>query len=308
MNNVNKEYKDRLFVFIFGREENKRWTLSLYNSINGTSYTNEDDIEITTMSDTVYMGMKNDVSFLISDMLNLYEQQSTYNPNMPVRQLMYLGRQYDKYIKKTKQNIYGSKLMHLPVPKLITFYNGAEDVEDTVLRLSDSFEICAQEADVQVSVRLINVSGDHNRQLLQMCEPLREYVWFVEMIRSKRNQGIDLEKAVDTTIDEMPETCLIRECLIENRAEVKNMCITEYNEEETMRMFKEEGREEGRQEGRQEGREEGREEGRREGQREGTLSAIVNLMKSLKCTAEQAMDKLRIPQSDRAEYMQMLSK
>ena len=119
MNNVNKEYKDRLFAFIFGREENKRWTLSLYNSINGTSYTDEDDIEITTMSDTVYMGMKNDVSFLISDMLNLYEQQSTYNPNMPVRQLMYLGRQYDKYIKKTKQNIYGSKLMHLPVPKLI---------------------------------------------------------------------------------------------------------------------------------------------------------------------------------------------
>ena len=76
---VNSKYKDRLFAFIFGREENKAWTLSLYNAMNGTNYTNVNDIEITTMSDTVYMGMKNDVSFIVSDTISLYEQQSTYN-------------------------------------------------------------------------------------------------------------------------------------------------------------------------------------------------------------------------------------
>ena len=88
---------------------------------NGTGYTDLNDIEITTMEDVIYMGMKNDVSFIINSEISLYEHQSTYNPNMPARQLMYLGRQYDKYIKRTKQNIYGSKQMTLPIPRLVTF-------------------------------------------------------------------------------------------------------------------------------------------------------------------------------------------
>ena len=85
---INRDGKDRLFCFIFGRAENRAWTLDLYNAVNGTEYTNPDDVEITT-------------------------HQSSFNPNMPVRQLMYLGRQYDKYIKKTRQDIYGKKQMIL---------------------------------------------------------------------------------------------------------------------------------------------------------------------------------------------------
>ena len=162
--NINNQYADRLFAFIFGRYENRKWTLSLYNAINGTEYTDENEIEITTMSDTVYMGMKNDVSFLVSDCLSLYEQQSTYNPNMPVRLLMYLGRQYDRYIKETKQNVYGGMTMHLPVPKLVTFYNGKKDVEDTVLYLSDSFRNNAEQSDIQVRVRLININVGKNQK------------------------------------------------------------------------------------------------------------------------------------------------
>ena len=180
---INENYKDRLFSFIFGREENKAWTLSLYNAMNGTAYEDENAIEIMTMSDTVYMGMKNDVSFLVSDMLSLYEQQSTYNPNMPVRQLMYLGRQYDRYIEGTKQNLYGSKQMHLPVPKLVTLYNGEKNVEDKVLRLSDSFITNADQSDVQVNVSLININMNKNRELLESCKPLEEYSWFVEKVR-----------------------------------------------------------------------------------------------------------------------------
>ena len=156
---INREYKDRLFSFIFGKEENKAWTLSLYNAMNGTGYTDENAIEITTMSDTVYMGMKNDVSFIVSDMLSLYEQQSSFNPNMPVRQLMYLGRQYDRYIEETNQNIYGSRQMYLPVPQLVTFYNGDDETEDRILKLSDSFERNAELSDVQVKVRMINITG-----------------------------------------------------------------------------------------------------------------------------------------------------
>ena len=75
---TNREYKDRLFKFIFGNPENKEWTLSLYNAINGTAYETADDIQLTTIQDAVYMKMKNDVSFLINNIMNFYEQQSTF--------------------------------------------------------------------------------------------------------------------------------------------------------------------------------------------------------------------------------------
>jgi predicted transposase YdaD len=250
MSEINREYKDRLFVFIFGREENRKWTLSLYNAVNGTDYTDENAIEITTMSDAVYMGMRNDVSFIITEFISLFEQQSTYNPNMPVRQLMYLGRLYDKYIDATKQNLYGKRQIELPVPKLVTFYNGKDDIPDKILKLSDSFSKNAELSDVEVNVRLININLGNNKELLESCRPLKEYSWFVDGVRNKKDQGkLSLEEAVDHTIDEMPEDFQIREFLIGNRAEVKSMCLTEYNEAETMQMFKEEGREEGRAEG-----------------------------------------------------------
>ena len=250
--NANRNHKDRLFCFIFGRSENRKWTLSLYNAVNGTGYTDLDDIEITTMEDVIYMGMKNDVSFIINSEISLYEHQSTYNPNMPVRQLMYLGRQYDRYIKRTKQNIYGTKQMTLPIPRLVTFYNGTGDVEDRVLKLSDSFSSGPDytKSDVEVRVHLFNIRPAHNSELLNGCKSLAEYSWFVEGVR-KNHETMELEPAVDKAIKDMPEDFELKEFLIEHQSEVKNMCITEYNEAETMELFKEEGRGEGRKEGRE---------------------------------------------------------
>ena len=245
--------KDRLFCFIFGREENRKWTLSLYNAVNGTDYDNPDDVDITTMRDVIYMGMKNDVSFIISSEISLYEHQSTYNPNMPVRQLMYLGRQYDRYIKRTRQNIYGSKLMKLPLPRLAVFYNGEDDIRDVVLKLSDSFPECidTEKSDVEVRVHMYNIRPQYNSNLLAGCKTLSEYSWFVEEIRRNR-KTMDIETAIDKAIKDMPEDFEIKIFLTEHQSEVKNMCITEYDEAETMEMFKKEAREEGREQGREE--------------------------------------------------------
>ena len=137
---INKEHKDRLFCFLFGSESNKEWTLSLYNAVNGTDHRDADDILFTTMDDAIYMGMKNDVSFNLFHVMNIYEQQSTYNPNMGVRQLMYAGKLYDKYIHRNKLNIYGKRIVKLPIPKLVVFYNGTEGKEDRILKLSDAGE------------------------------------------------------------------------------------------------------------------------------------------------------------------------
>ena len=248
---INRKHKDRLFSFLFGSESNKEWTLSLYNAVNGTSYTDPEDIEFTTIENAVYMGMKNDVSFILFYVMNLYEQQSAYNPNMPVRQLMYAAKLYDKYIQVRDLNIYGKSLVRLPLPKLVTFYNGTEGERDQILSLSDAFEPDGETMmpDIEVKVRMININYGHNPELMKACEPLAEYAWLVEKIRENRRNGLGIEDAVDGAMNEMPADYEIRKFLMGNRAEVKDLCITEYNEAETMKRFREEGRKEGREEG-----------------------------------------------------------
>ena len=245
---INKEHKDRLFAFIFGNNSKKEWTLSLYNAINGSDYCNPDDIEINTMADVVYMGMKNDVSFIVGEHLNLYAHQSTYNPNMPLRELVYLGHLYSKYIRQHKANIYGKKLIKLPVPKLIVFYNGADDMPDeTILELKDAFTGSdnPDESDVNVRVRMLNVHSDKNIELLNKCRPLYEYSVFVDNIY-KYKEIMNIEAAVDRALSDMLDDWMINDYLMSNKAEVNLMFLTEYNEEETMQMFREEGRIEGR--------------------------------------------------------------
>ena len=102
----------------------------MYNAVNGTDYTNPDDLEIRTLDDAVYLGYKNDLSFLISDTLNLYEHQSTVNPNMPLRGLLYFTNMLKAYVEEKKCNIYGSKLVQLPVPRYLVFYNGSDSMPD----------------------------------------------------------------------------------------------------------------------------------------------------------------------------------
>ena len=277
----NPQYKDRLFNFLFGSEENKAWTLSLYNAVNGSAYTDPSVIEITTIREVMYLGMHNDVSFLIADDMTLYEQQSTYNPNMPLRLLQYAGNLYEKYVKERKMNKYGSDLLEPPVPKLVVFYNGRKDQPDEkMLYLSDSFPKGA-ESDIEVRVRMLNVNFGRNQELLNACKPLREYAWLVEEVR-KNNTSHDetgMSSAVDKAINEMPNDFVIKPFLEAHRAEVKGMLLTEYNEAEQMELFKEDGRR----------------EGLAEGQEKTLVESIRSLMDTLELTVDQAMDALRIP-------------
>ena len=129
-----------LFRLRFGSDEYKEDMLCLYNAINRTSYTNPEDITITTIDDVIYIKMKNDVSLILDGNISLWEHQSTINPNTPVRGLMYFGNLYDQYIKLNRLNIYGKKLIKIPTPKYIVFYNGEDDCAPvTELRLSDAF-------------------------------------------------------------------------------------------------------------------------------------------------------------------------
>ena len=164
---------------------------------------------------------------------------------------MYLGKLYDKYIHQHKVNVYGSKLITLPIPKIVVFYNGmGGKADETILRLSDAFpkDLKDVRADVEVTVRMLNINEDHNKALIEACAPLSEYAWFVQRIRDNLKH-YEIEDAVDLALDEMPEDYQIRQTLIGNRAEVKDMFITEYNEAETMQLFRADGYADGKADG-----------------------------------------------------------
>ncbi len=277
---VNHEHKDRLFIFIFGREENKEWTLSLFNAVNGSAYSDPSVIEFNTLENMLYMTMKNDVSFLVSDQLNLYEHQSSYNPNMPFRMLEYTVKLYSGFIAGGEKNEYGTSLVRLPIPKLVVFYNGDKDIDDDrIIRLSDAFdEEHREESDIEVSVRMININYGRNEVLMRACNPLEGYSWFVERVkryskeyRNELGLSIDddpkeisslvLSKAVERSLREIPDEYVIKDFLKKHRAEVVGMLAEEYDEVTIAEKFRQEGRREGIREGRREGIQEGRREG-----------------------------------------------
>ena len=296
MSETNQNSKDRLFRFIFGRAENREWTLSLYNAVNGSSYTDPEAIQVTTIEDAVYMSMKNDLSFLIADTMNFYEHQSTVNPNMPVRMLIYAGMVYSKYVEDETNRIslYSSRQQMLPVPKLVCFYNGVREQPDrTILRLSSAFPEGA-EPDLDARVTMLNINYGRNQELLDASEPLKEYSQFVAEYRLQRENGADEDAAVTKAIQVLPENSKLRKFLESNKAEVKRMCLTEYNEARTMELLKEDYLEEGR------------EEGREEGKNEALAVSIRNLMTKLKMTAEKAMEILDIPPEEHEKYALML--
>ena len=229
---VNDEHKDRVFKFLFGNPENRAWTLALYNAINGSSYDNPDDIQFNTIEDAVYLGMKNDVSFIIVDEMNLWEHQSTYNPNMPMRFFLYAAKLYEKYIAGSEYYPYSSQLQPAPCPKCVCFYNGtAQQSERQVLRLSEAF---GGKGDIEVLVTMLNINYGKNKALMEACEPLNEYAWLVEAIRHNQKAMKDLEAAIDAALNEMPDEFAIKKFLLLNKAEVKGMFLTEYDQEKVL--------------------------------------------------------------------------
>lgn len=115
---INRKYKDRVFRIIF---RDKKELLELYNAVNDSAYTNPDELTITTIEDVVYMGMKNDLSFIIGDVMNLYEHQSSYSPNLPLRGLFYFASLYREQIEDVKQKLYTNAPLHIPFPQYIVF-------------------------------------------------------------------------------------------------------------------------------------------------------------------------------------------
>lgn len=250
MAKMNRNFKDSLFRLVFhGKEE----LLSLYNAVNGSEYTNVDDLEINTLEDVVYMGVKNDVSFLFAHYLNLYEAQSTSNPNMPLRGTIYFGDLLKGWVESNHLDVYSEKQIMIPRPRFLVFYNGVKwEPERKILRLSDSFEgESDEETALECTAVMLNINYGFNRELMEKCQSLHDYSYFVEAVRQGIRVGKNLEEAVDDAISRSLKDGVLKDILKKNRAEVRSVVLTEYNEELHLKNVRECGYEEGYDHGRQ---------------------------------------------------------
>lgn len=180
-----RNYKDTVFKMLFSNKEN---LLELYNGINGTNYTDADDIRINTLENAVYMNVKNDVSYVFRFEINIYEHQSTLNPNMPLRNLFYVSRLLESEIEENKKIneriLYEKKLVKIPTPKFIVFYNGLTDTEDIFEhKLSDAYIAETKNPELELKVTVLNINIGKNKELMEHCKTLYEYSLFVSIIR-----------------------------------------------------------------------------------------------------------------------------
>ncbi len=241
---VNRQVKDKVFRFIF--EKDKEALLQLYNALNGTSYENASQLQVVTLESAVYIVMKNDLAFVLAGTLNLYEHQSTYNPNMPVRFLLYLGQEYQRIVEEAQQSLYGGKQITLPIPKCIVFYNGEKEIpEGKIIRLSDAYMDYEGEADVEVKVKLLNINYGHNKKLMESCKSLNEYAQFVEISRQLAKERGNTKEVMREAIEYCIGNDILADFLKKYRGEVLGMILEEFDAEKYERSMREEGREEG---------------------------------------------------------------
>ena len=238
--------------------------MDLYNALNNTCYENPNDLEVNTLEDAVYLSMKNDISFLIGGTLNLYEHQSTYNPNMPLRGLIYLARLYDGYVETKNINLYSSSLKKLPIPQYFVFYNGTkEQPDETILQLTDAFESVSDNRQpcLQCTAVMLNINYGHNLALMEKCQRLKEYSIFVDTVRIQCKKTSDPRHAVTKAVDICIEKEILRDVLVKHKAEVISMVLTSFNQKAYEKDLYEEGVEDGIKEGIKKGIKEGIKEG-----------------------------------------------
>ena len=287
---INRSYKDRLFKIIF---EDKKELLSLYNALTGKNYQNPDELEINTIDDVIYMHLKNDMSFILDDWQNLFEQQSTFNPNQPLRGFFYFADLYK--VKYFGKKIYSTRLLKIPTPQYIVFYNGTTNMPDKKeLRLSDAFQQPTTQPDIEVVAHMLNINYGHNKELMERCQKLKEYAQFIDIIRHylRENKQWSNEQAISKAIDDCIKNNILRDILQKERLRVMASILSEFDEVGYKEMIREEAYE--------------------EAYGEGEISGMIKLAQNLKLPKSQIITMIKqnynLSDEEISEYMQELWK
>ena len=223
--------------------------LELYNALNGTHYTDPALLEVNTLENAIYLGMQNDLSFLIDSRMYLYEHQSTLNPNMPLRFLFYVTDLYSSLTRDA--NLYGTKRISIPQPRFLVFYNGKQKMPDRMtVKLSELYHKGEAPFELELEATILNINVGCNRELMDACKTLADYARYTQRVRDYAEE-MPLNQAVERAVTECIREGILEEFLRENRSEVVYMSIYEYDAEKHIRQEKEESWDEGFQEGRE---------------------------------------------------------
>lgn len=221
MSNAARNHKDNVFCLLYRDKKN---LLSLYNAMNGTNYEKEEELEVVTLEEAICMKMRNDAAFVIDSTLNLYEQQASVNPNMPLRDLYYVTEELKKIAPPGR--LHRTTRVTIPAPRFVVFYNGtAEQSERETCRLSDLFSGEEKEPNLELVVTTININPGCNGELLEKCESLQGYMVFVGKVRDKRGAGVKLEEAVRQAVNECISENVLTVFFKKNKEEIVEMGV-----------------------------------------------------------------------------------
>ena len=286
---ANRKFKDTVFRMLFS---DKEALLSLYNAVNNSHYTDSGALEIVTLENAIYMGMKNDLAFILDMNLYLYEHQSTMNPNIPLRDLFYISAEYQKLVDK--KSLYSSALQKIPNPHFIVFYNGSTPIDDCYTsRLSDAFYHVTDNPSLELIVTTFNVNAGHNTELMSHCQILKEYSIYVAKVRSFAEQ-MPLDDAVQKAVTECIQENILADFLRKNQAEVIAMSIFEYDKvEEEKKLRKAEF-----DAGVEQGLKQGVEQGVTLGQKQASTDTALRLLKTGKFDTKEIAELCNLPLED----------
>ena len=298
----NREYKSDLFSMLM---EVPKYALEVYNVLNDSHYTDPSQILIMKLEKGVLLSIRNDASFLLDSYLNLYEHQSTYNPNMPLRFLIYFSNLMLELIKEKEYDLFGRKQIPIPTPKFIVFYNGIENRPDREeMRLSDAYEHQEERYELDLLCVAYNINPGYNEHIQKNSRVLSGYTTFVEKVRRYAETESTLKDAVRRAVDECIGEDILAEFFREHRREVVEMAALDFTFERREKLIRRDCLEEGLEMGLITGRQEGLIAGRQEGEKIGLLKGKIELLSEMKYSISEIAVKLAVSEQKVQEILQ----
>ena len=283
--NVNRMFKDSVFTRLFSDPDLLR---ELYCALEGVSLPPDTPVFINTLENVLYMDFYNDISFEIGGkLIVLIEHQSTINPNMALRLLLYIADIYEAMIDS--KTLYKQKQISIPYPEFFVLYNGSEPFPDNkIMKLSELFrkpqELGLPEKALpylELEVKIINIKEGMNEAIVSRCKKLNEYSKFIQKTQDYWKESGNLEKALEKAVKYCRKYDILKEFLERNAKEVLSMLYTEWNWDDALAVRYSEGHEDGVEKGLEKGLEKGREEGLEKGLEKGREEVLELLTQGL---------------------------
>ena len=270
-----RNYKDSIFRKLFN---NKAAIIDLYNALSGSDYPPDTYVKIVTLDNVIFGDRKNDLAFMIENrFIILIEMQSTVNPNMPLRFLVYIAKEFEKLF--FSQQIYSSTQVKIPTPEIYVFYDGAKDIPlESELKLSDAFIAKCDKLYLELNVRVINVNYEKGAELLEKCRLLSDYSQLVHIAKMNYQRTHDLDTAVSEAVTECMEKDILRSFLKENGGEIMSFLYDMLTKEEMEEIREHDGYVRGLEEGHASGVKEGLARGTTEGAQAKQRDIAANML------------------------------